>query len=576
MAMREWFQKTEREQGDGADELVPGARKDKLKNRLTLSVDDNIKEAAKAYADRLGTSVSALVEAYLGQIAGENDVPRRRATEEDLASLPTKAATAPGGSLGLRGMPETAGAYYDDGTLLVDEDNPLSLSAIQLRAMLRAEGHKVEKELLVPLATVKSANSSDGSAMNKRNSIIMLMQHEFLNLLQEATAKRAEDIYISVGRYEAAIDIRLGGVINHLRQVPVSWAAEFCAAAFNMSDTSDSSYRNLEYQTARLSEIRTPLPKGVQAVRLHFAPLPNGGRHLTMHPVYITSAAESGELMALGLSSAQTSCMRQAARLRTGLCILSGWEGNGISTTMQRVAGLVSQERGDGAKIVSVEDPPEFIIPGAAQFPVPYSTTPIERTESYCKAVLHALSTRPDVCFVSNIRDARSARIVTDAASKGTQMWCSLVANDAMGALARLRDMEGGMISGYGMPLTVYWQCLLAAPGEDAVLLGDLMRNGLDDEQTALAERLTECGVALDRVKITPAGVRYPRRLLACELLQPSTELLRLLDKGDFSSMRSLAEEEGFVPARVHAARLVEAGKADPYAAFAAFGNLMT
>ncbi|MGP8243622.1 MAG: DUF6364 family protein [Bryobacteraceae bacterium] len=48
-------------------------------SKLTLSVDDRVVVRAKRYAKRQGTSVSKMVEAYLGAVAGPPSVDMRDA-----------------------------------------------------------------------------------------------------------------------------------------------------------------------------------------------------------------------------------------------------------------------------------------------------------------------------------------------------------------------------------------------------------------------------------------------------------------------------------------------------------------
>ena len=576
--MRDWFTKSG-SPGDGPDgpdgsgDPLRGIRKDKLKNRLTLSLDDSVKEAAKIYADRLGTSVSALVEAYLGYIAVSDDVMRRRATASEVARLEGNVATAPGGSLFQKGMPENAGAYYDSGTLLVDEDNPLSPPSIQLRAMLRAGGHEVRQEWLVQADLVIKANAGQ-AGRSRAAEAIHRQQQQFVALLEEATSARASDLYVSVGRFEATVRMRVAGHVRELRILPASEAAELCAAAFNMGYGSDQSYRNLDYQAALISSVRVCLPEGVQMVRLQFNPLAHGGRYMHAKVVY-AAAASAGETMEeFGFLPEHAHALRQAIGMRTGFCILSGWEGNGVSTTMQRIAAAMATAQPSGRHIASVENPPEMVMPGVSQFPTLDTISEDSHREKLRLAMNSVMLTRPDVLLVGGIRDSQSADLCALAAATGRQVWATLVANDAHAALSRLVDMGVGSLSQLGAPVTVCWQCLLDRPSKDSRKVSEMEADGLDEEQTALVERLAECGIETDNVRLSPRGARPAGRIPVFEVLQPTPDTIRAIESRDMPLLRRISDTSSFIPAQVHASRLVARGLADPGSALAAFGSL--
>src|SRR3546814_6879908 len=94
------------------------------------------------------------------------------------------------------------------------------------------------------------------------------MQREFIELVRRAAEINASDIHVTVDRYEAAIRVRVDGVMTRMGELPAGHAQDLCAAAFNMADASDASYKVFEYQGARVSDLNTNLPEGVQAVRL--------------------------------------------------------------------------------------------------------------------------------------------------------------------------------------------------------------------------------------------------------------------------------------------------------------------
>jgi type II secretory ATPase GspE/PulE/Tfp pilus assembly ATPase PilB-like protein len=94
-----------------------------------------------------------------------------------------------------------------------------------------------------------------------------------------------------------------------------------------------------------------------------------------------------------------------------------------------------------GINVVTIEDPPEYVILGAKQIPVANAQSADERREKFRQAMTGALRLDPDVIMVGEIRDEASAHLGFEAAMTGHGLWTSLHSNDAVSNLDRLRDM---------------------------------------------------------------------------------------------------------------------------------------
>ncbi|MBR1949065.1 MAG: Flp pilus assembly complex ATPase component TadA [Alphaproteobacteria bacterium] len=91
--------------------------------------------------------------------------------------------------------------------------------------------------------------------------------------------------------------------------------------------------------------------------------------------------------------------------------------------------------------LLTVEDPPEYPIPGARQMPVTNANTEEEKAEQFTKALSAALRSDPDVIMVGEIRALASAQLTFQGALSGHGMWSTLHANSAPAILNRFRDM---------------------------------------------------------------------------------------------------------------------------------------
>src|SRR5690606_358390 len=116
-----------------------------------------------------------------------------------------------------------------------------------------------------------------------------------------------------------------------------------------------------------------------------------------------------------------------------GILFVTGPTGSGKSTTLY--ASLSTINKSD-KKILTVEDPIEYRIPGATQVQVQ------EHIDLTFKHVLRSfLRQDPDVIMVGETRDAETAQTAIQAALTGHLVFSTLHTNDACGAVSRLLDM---------------------------------------------------------------------------------------------------------------------------------------
>lgn len=128
-------------------------------------------------------------------------------------------------------------------------------------------------------------------------------------------------------------------------------------------------------------------------------------------------------------------------RTENGLNIIAGPTGSGKSTTLQRNMIKLLQEKNYEINLITVEDPPEYPIPGARQMPVTNANDEEEKDEQFNKALSAALRSDPDVIMVGEIRALAAAELTFKGALSGHGVWSTLHANSAPAIITRFRDM---------------------------------------------------------------------------------------------------------------------------------------
>ncbi len=116
-----------------------------------------------------------------------------------------------------------------------------------------------------------------------------------------------------------------------------------------------------------------------------------------------------------------------------GLILFTGPTGSGKSTTLySTLAHLNDPEK----KIVTAEDPVEYYLDGICQYKV---NEAIGNTfDEYARCFLRK---DPDIILIGEIRDERTAEACLRAALTGHLVSSTLHANDAVGAIQRLRNL---------------------------------------------------------------------------------------------------------------------------------------
>jgi general secretion pathway protein E len=136
----------------------------------------------------------------------------------------------------------------------------------------------------------------------------------------------------------------------------------------------------------------------------------------------------------LGMSREDQSRISRVLDLPYGIILVTGPTGSGKSTSL---TAFIRQINNPGTRIITVEDPVEYEVPGVNQTQV-HS----EIGYNFASALRHILRQDPDVIMVGEIRDRETADIAIRAALTGHLVLSTLHTNDAPGALTRLVDME--------------------------------------------------------------------------------------------------------------------------------------
>lgn len=237
----------------------------------------------------------------------------------------------------------------------------------------------------------------------------------------------------------------------------------------------------------------------------------------------------------LGLDSARAARMQRLVEKPHGLFLATGPTGSGKTTTLYSILqAIYTPEK----KIITIEDPIEYELPGVAQIPVRPS-----RNFTFANGLRSILRQDPDVVMVGEIRDAETAEIAIRAALTGHQVFSTLHTNDATGAVTRLLDMgvEAFLISSalegvlaQRLVRRICMECRTEQPVAPAI------RERLEALGEHVLEGIFYIGQGCEECR----GTGYRGRIGIFELLPVTSELRELvLHKRSSAEMKALAQK---------------------------------
>ncbi len=345
-------------------------------------------------------------------------------------------------------------ALFSDGTYLVSKDNRFDGAVYNFEANVKRRKIPIKAPRYVTLNEIaaiyayaeRGAGTVDVSAEEAED---MQMQIDFINIIQRASQKKVSDVHIIVGSSSTVL-FRENGIMVKQNEYGGEWGEAFVRAVFASADISDSNYSQNEFQGAqklgstplRGSKGKLMLPHNVLAIRLQFNPIAFGSQYLVMRLLYADDNPEgSSDLRSLGLGKYEEDLFYKMRSMAVGLNVVAGPTGSGKSTTLQRNMIKLLQEKNYQINLLTVEDPPEYPIPGARQMPVTNANTEEEKNEQFTKALSAALRSDPDVILVGETRSLSTAELTFKGALSGHGVWTTLHANSAPAIVTRLRDM---------------------------------------------------------------------------------------------------------------------------------------
>ena len=303
------------------------------------------------------------------------------------------------------------------------------LTRTQILQALR-QGYGIGAETFEALIEGRAGDSDDPDLRQETNVIDVDDSEasvvKFVNqILREALEQRATDIHCEPMASDLRIRYRIDGVLH---EVPVP---------SNIRVLQASVISRLKVM-ARLDIAERRLPQDGR-INLELDGQPIDVRVATIPSV--TGESVSLRLLGqerftfdrLGLDPDSRRRIEHLLSLPNGIVLVTGPTGCGKSTSLYTfLSSLNTKER----RIVTVEDPVEYQLPGVIQIAV---KPEIDLT--FATGLRSILRGDPNVIMVGEMRDRETAEIAIRGALTGHLVFSTLHTNDAIGGITRLLDM---------------------------------------------------------------------------------------------------------------------------------------
>lgn len=304
-------------------------------------------------------------------------------------------------------------AFFHRGQVDYRRIDPAELAAYLGRQFSAAPG-QVNGETVEDERLLLDRLANDAPIVNLVNSTII-----------DAIRSGASDIHFEGFRGEVRVRYRIDGM---LRTVATVDRATFPAVSSRIKIMG-----NLNIMERRLPQdgrITVNLAGNTVDMRISIVPIA-GGESIVLR--LFNAAGGIMGLDELGLSPEAVRRLRELAASAHGLVLVTGPTGSGKTTTLNAV---LREIRSDARKIVTIEDPVEYVVEGIDQIQTN------ERIGLTFETLLRrVLRQDPDVIMVGEIRDRETATLAVRAALTGHLVFSTLHTNDAVSVIPRLMDM---------------------------------------------------------------------------------------------------------------------------------------
>jgi len=409
-------------------------------------------------------------------------------------------------------------------------------------AVAALDNHGDEQHEFAALETLSLTSISEDAS-----AVVKLVN----STLYDALKMHASDIHLGVTGSGLVIKYRIDGVLNNISKVQGAEFADQVISRIKVMAELD------------IGEKRVPqdgrFKIGINGRQIDFriSIMPSiFGEDAVLRVLDKQDLADrvSGvRLEALGFEDATLISLRRLAAEPYGMVLVTGPTGSGKTTTLY---AMITEINHGVDKIITIEDPVEYQLPGVLQIPVNE-----KKGLTFARGLRSILRHDPDKIMVGEIRDPDTAQIAVQSALTGHLVFTTIHANNVFDVIGRFTQMEVDPYSFVSALNAVLAQRLIrlvcsgcavpVTPGEE-----ELRASGLTAENSAHYHFVHGAGCGRCR------GTGYRGRTAIAELLHLDDEIRQMIvERSPISQIKHYACSRGLRLLRGSALELVRDGR---------------
>jgi general secretion pathway protein E len=283
-------------------------------------------------------------------------------------------------------------------------------------AVRGGEGEAARVGTTAEVLTLASASDASAPAVRLINST-----------LYDALKAAASDIHLESTPEGLTVKLRIDGVLHHALDVRGVGSAEQAISRLKVLAELDIAERRVPQD----GSFRVHAGGRDIDLRLSVMPSVHGEdaviRILDKQAMLLARGALS--IDALGFDAGAVRSLRKMAEQPHGMLLVAGPTGSGKTTTLYAAISEIHTGRD---KIVTIEDPVEYQLPGVLQIPVHE-----KKGLTFARGLRSILRHDPDKIMVGEIRDRETAEIAVQAALTGHLVLTTVHANNVFDVFGR-------------------------------------------------------------------------------------------------------------------------------------------
>jgi type II secretory ATPase GspE/PulE/Tfp pilus assembly ATPase PilB-like protein len=375
-------------------------------------------------------------------------------------------------------------------------------------------------------------------------------------ILQRCHGQGASDVHLEPTEEGMIVRARLDGILHEQSRMPLGLHSAVVSRIKVLGGMDVAERRRPQDGRIRVMIRRSPLD-----IRVSTLPTVLGEK-VVMRLLDDSAVRPSPEQ--LGLRDRHLRLIIDKITAPHGLILISGPTGSGKTTTLYSCLSAADRET---RNVVTIEDPVEYRLKGVHQMQV---NEKIGLT--FTSGLRTILRQDPDVVMVGECRDAETARMAVQAALTGHVVFSTIHANDCVGVVSRLLDMQiDPFLVASSLSLSISQRlvrmsckhCSVMVEGRE--ILRQLRAEGVSEEKMArlglhIDERMP-CSQATGCANCRHTG--YSGRQAVFEMLETTPDMRKLIISGhnDVDQLKVLARESGMTTMAQNGLQLVEEGR---------------